>query len=127
MQLTLHRPGEKFTIRSVDEDGFKVGDKTYNNSIVISSTDLLPEWSPQNTAELSAEHFEAIFVQEPELVLIGTGKKQVFLSPDLLGEFIQRGVGIECMNTMAACRTFNVLVSEDRRVTAALMPVRSRV
>ena len=127
MQLTLHRPGEKFTIRSVGEAGFRVGNKIYRDSIVISSTDVLPEWTPQNTDELSAEHFETIFGQEPELVLIGTGKKQIFLSPELLAEFYQRGVGVECMNTMAACRTFNVLVSEDRRVTAALMPIRTKV
>ena len=126
MQLTLHRPGEKLTIRSVGEEGFRVGDKIYGNSVVISSSELLPEWSPQNTDELCSEHFEAIFRQEPELVLIGTGEKQVFLSPELLAEFYQRGVGVECMNSMAACRTFNVLVSEDRRVSAALMPVQSK-
>jgi uncharacterized protein len=54
---------------------------------------------------------------------MGTGERQVFLAPELLMVFYRQSVGIEVMNTQAACRTFNVLVSEDRNVVAALMPL----
>ena len=60
---------------------------------------------------------------QPEVVLIGTGKKQLFLPPKLMVMFYQEGIGFEVMTTDAACRTFNVLVSEGRNVVAALMPV----
>ena len=67
-------------------------------------------------------HLLSIFEMKPEVVLLGTGAKQVFLPPQLMMQFYNKGIGIEVMTTDAACRTFNVLVSEGRNVLAALMP-----
>ena len=64
-----------------------------------------------------------VFDLQPEIVLIGTGRKQVFLQPELMMSFYRREVGFEVMSTHAACRTFNVLVSESRNAVAALLPV----
>jgi uncharacterized protein len=60
---------------------------------------------------------------KPEIVLIGTGSKQIFLPPELMMFFYSRNTGFEVMTTDAACRTFNVLASEGRKVVAALLPV----
>ena len=67
------------------------------------------------------EHLEAVLELEPEVVLLGTGRKQAFPAPRLLRAFFERGIGFEAMTTEAACRTFNVLVSEGRTAVAALI------
>jgi uncharacterized protein len=72
--------------------------------------------------ELDERRLEPVFALRPEVVLLGTGARQVFPSPELLMCFHRRGIGIEVMATAAACRTFNVLVSERRKVVAALLP-----
>ncbi len=123
MDLTLHGAEDKRYIRSISEDGIQVGDELLTGSIVISPTALNSDWPPQSMAELRADHFEAVFEFEPELVLIGTGPRQVFLQGEMLAKFYLKGMGVEVMNSPAACRTFNVLVSEQRRVVAAVMPL----
>ena len=72
---------------------------------------------------LSAGRLEPIFELGPEVVLLGTGPLQQFPPAELMMEFYRRHVGAEVMSTDAACRTFNVLVSEQRLVVAALMPI----
>jgi uncharacterized protein len=123
MKLTLHGPDEQNHIRSASTNGFQIGDELHTRSIVISSSELITHWPPQSPAELNLGHLEPILELAPEVVLVGTGESQVFLSPEFLFRFYQEGIGIECMSTQAACRTFNVLVSENRRVVAALMPL----
>jgi uncharacterized protein len=66
-------------------------------------------------------HFEAITDLEPEIVLLGTGSRQRFPRPSLLRSLLARGVGVEIMNTAAACRTYNIIMLEGRRVAAALL------
>jgi len=62
-----------------------------------------------------------VFELKPDLVLLGTGDKQIFPDIEILGYFAQQGVGVEVMNTGALCRTFNILVAEDRHVVAAII------
>ena len=68
-------------------------------------------------------HLEALLALEPEVVLLGTGARQVFLPPRQLAPFYRKAVGVELMTTDAACRTFNVLAAEERRVVAGLLPI----
>jgi uncharacterized protein len=63
-----------------------------------------------------------VLALEPEVVLLGTGARQQFLHPSRLAPIYRAGVGVEIMTTAAACRTFNILVAEERRVVAALLP-----
>lgn len=71
-------------------------------------------------AQLTARDFETLFANSPEIVLLGTGQSHVFPPRELTFAFARRGVGLECMNTAAAARTFNVLASEGRQVAAVL-------
>jgi len=75
---------------------------------------------PQSFAELRAVHLEPLLALSPELVLLGTGATQRFAPPEVRAVFAERGVGLEAMHLGAACRTYNVLVQEERRVAAAL-------
>lgn len=121
MDLTLERPGEHHYIRSIDQRGVRVGDAFFNASLLISADQIIENWPPADVSQLSLDHLEAVLSLKPELVLFGTGKKQVFLPQDMMVPFYQQGIGFEVMTSEAACRTFNVLVSEGRKVVAALM------
>lgn len=124
MDLHLETPGEHLYIRSVDSQGVRVGEKRFRKSLVISAHALQEDWPPQCMDELLDAHLQTLKAMQPEILLLGTGQRQVFLHPRQMASFYQAGIGIEVMKTEAACRTFNVLVSEGRNVVAALMPLK---
>lgn len=123
MELTLEQPGEHLFIRSVSSRGIQVVDDFHTAPIIVSASELVTDWPVAGAGDLDEEHLEALLALDPEVVLIGTGERQVFLPPALTMVFYRRGVGIEVMATGAACRTFNVLVSESRNVVAGLLPL----
>lgn len=122
MDLTQQKPGDHFYIHSVSDQGIRIVDQIFNTAVIVSAQHLKPDWPVNNAREIGAHHVDAIIELNPEVVLIGTGRSQIFLPPELLMLFYQRSIGVEVMNTQAACRTFNVLVSEYRNVVAALLP-----
>jgi len=122
MELTLERPGDHLFVRSVSADGIQIADTLYSGPLVLSASVLITDWEIRHPCDLSEPSLEPVFSLNPEIVLVGTGAEQIFPEPELLMCFYRRQVGVEFMNTRAACRTFNVLVSEQRRVVAALMP-----
>lgn len=123
MDLSFQAPGEHHFIRGIRDEGIAIGEQTYRQSLLLTGSELVTDWPPQRLSELRTPHLSALFALEPELVLLGTGSQQQFPEGALMMEFYRRGVGIEVMSTAAACRTFNVLVAESRRVLAALMPL----
>ena len=123
MDLTHQRPGEHHYIHSVSNQGIRIADQLCSSALIVSANRLITDWPVSRAEEIGIQDLEQILQLEPEVVLIGTGQRQVFLPPELLMYFYKRSVGIEIMNTQAACRTFNVLVSEQRNVAAALLPV----
>lgn len=123
MDLSLQAPGEHHFVRSVNAEGIEIAGQLYTRSLLLAADHLQADWAPQSLAEVKAQHLADIFQFQPDLVLLGTGSKQHFPAPQLLMEFHQRGIGIEVMGTAPACRTFNVLVAESRRVVAALLPL----
>jgi uncharacterized protein len=123
LDLTLEKPGDHLFIRSVSNEGIQVVDEAYRQPIILSASSIITDWTVTSAAELQTADAEKILELKPEIVLIGTGERQVFLPPELMVFFYSQGAGIEVMNTEAACRTFNVLVSESRNVVAALIPL----
>lgn len=122
MDLTQQPPGGQNHIQSVSEHEIRVAGVNYSRPLIVSAEFLINDWPVENAREIRQEHFDVILELNPEVVLIGTGQKQLFLSPELLMPFYRHGIGVEMMNTQAACRTFNVLISDNRKVTAALLP-----
>lgn len=125
MDLSFQAPGAHHFIRSITEQGICIAENCYTQSLLLAGNQLINGWPPQKFAELKKEHLDAIFQLQPDLVLLGTGSRQHFPAAELMMEFYQRGVGVEVMGSAPACRTFNVLVAESRRVVAALMPLQS--
>ena len=122
MDLTLEKPGDHLFIRSVSGAGIQVADVHYTGPIILSATRIVEDWTASEAIDLAECDLEKILDLDPEIVLLGTGASQIFLPPERMMYFYSRNVGVEVMNTEAACRTFNVLVSESRKVVAALLP-----
>ena len=122
MDLTLEHPGDHLFIRSFSAAGIQVVDETYDRPIILSTQAVIGDWAIASIDEFGEGDVERVLELKPEVVLLGTGTRQVFLDPRLMMRFYSRGVGVEVMTTEAACRTFNVLASESRNVVAALIP-----
>ena len=121
MELSLQHPGDHLFIRAVSNRGIQIGEQWYASSLIISPEELLSDWRARSMEDLTELLLEPVFAFKPDVVILGTGASQHFLPPELMIRFYQRGAGVESMTTGAACRTFNVLVSEGRKVVAALM------
>ena len=96
-------------------------DEVLTESFIMTPTQLIRNWPPQSVDEICAEHLEIASVLNPEVLLIGTGTTLVFPDMTLTYQLMERGIGVEIMDTAAACRTYNVLMHEGRRVVLALV------
>lgn len=95
--------------------------ETLQRSFVIAPNELIRDWPPSSFADLQAEHFALLIQLKPEIVLFGTGKKLIWPQPALIAPLIEQGIGVEVMDTGAACRTYNILMADERLVAAAIL------
>lgn len=103
-------------------DGYVEINKTpYAHAVVLSSDGAISEWPVQNFESLESKDFSQLIDLKPELIIIGTGKRQRFPKPELLKSLISAKIGFEVMDSQAACRTYNILVGEGRKVVLALI------
>ncbi len=103
-------------------DGYVlVGAKRYTASLVVSGDRVIEEWPAASIDALTADHLAAIVELSPEIVLLGTGAAFTFPEPSLLAPLYKANIGVEVMDTPAACRTYNILLGEGRNVVAALI------
>jgi uncharacterized protein len=93
----------------------------HSKSLVVSGDRLVTDWPAASLESLTVDHLAAIVALKPEIVLLGTGAKFAFPSPALLAPLHQARIGVEVMDTAAACRTYNILLGEGRNVVAALI------
>jgi uncharacterized protein len=98
-----------------------VDGRAYRVGLAVSPSRILESWGPVEPDELAPPHIAALLDLDPEVIVVGTGARQVFPHPAILAAAYARGVGVEVMDTGAACRTYNILASEGRRVTAGLL------
>ncbi len=90
-------------------------------SLIVSHDRLLTDWAPRRIEDLCAAHLEPVLELGPEILLLGTGERQRFPDPITFLSLIDSGIGYEVMDNAAACRTYNVLLAEQRPVTLALI------
>lgn len=119
--LNLDSNQAKYQIRSYQPGRIQINDVILTNSVILTPDTLIEHWKPQVISELSAEDLTSIPELQIDILLIGTGSKLVFLPAAIYGALINKGIGVEVMDTGAACRTFTVLSAENRRVAAALI------
>ncbi len=113
-------PGQKtFTAHG---DGYViVSGERYERPIVVLPDRVATDWAARDFASLEEGHFEYFLALRPEVLLLGTGPRIAFPHPRLYRGLLDARIGLECMDTAAACRTYNILVAEDRRVVAAIL------
>ncbi|HEY6124816.1 MAG TPA: Mth938-like domain-containing protein [Steroidobacteraceae bacterium] len=120
MKITQHREDGINLIRRYGADFVAIGDREIRESCIVAANSLTP-WAPRFVEELDAGHFAPLFALEPEVVVLATGARQSFPRAALRAEFATRKIGLEVMEIGAACRTYNVLVGELRKVVAAIL------
>lgn len=121
MKLHLNNADGLNMLTAYGDDYIQVNGTRHTSSLVVLPDTLITAWPAPLFESLGETHFQQILETQPELVLLGTGLKHRFPHPTLYACLVQAGIGLEVMNTGAACRTYNILVSEGRRVAAGLI------
>jgi uncharacterized protein len=121
MQLTQDPAEGYFFVRACTPHAITVIDRALTKSFVLAPDRVIEDWPVTNAAEFDASAAETIASLKPEVVLLGTGEKQVFPPREALVALLRRHIGVEVMDNAAASRTYNLLASEGRRAVAAFM------
>ncbi|HEU5137545.1 MAG TPA: MTH938/NDUFAF3 family protein [Steroidobacteraceae bacterium] len=120
MKITQQREDGINLIRRYGADFIVIGENEIRESCIVGANSFA-RWTPRSVDELTAEHIAPLFALNPEIVVLSTGARQVFPRAALRAEFATRKIGLEVMEIGAACRTYNVLVGEERKVLVALL------
>ncbi len=121
MKFAQDNQNEGYVITAYGNDSVSINGKPFHQSLIITPTKLEENWAITSIDQLMQNHVEQILALKPELIIIGTGDKLVFPAVELYSSIIQHGIGVDFMDTGAACRTYNILMSEDRDVVAGLI------
>jgi uncharacterized protein len=122
MRFTQDSASSINVIRGYGASGLRVNEATYQGAVIVTPSAVLPEPAVKTLEDLASMDVARIVALQPELVLLGTGARQTFPPAAFGAQFLKAGIGFEVMDTGAACRTFNVLVMEQRQVAALLLP-----
>ncbi len=109
------------SITAYARDQITVNDQVILSSVIVTPDRIIRDWLPNSFAGLQEHHVTRLAELEPEIIILGTGATSRFPPAEYAAGFLTQGIGVEFMDTAAACRTFNILISEERRVVAALL------
>jgi uncharacterized protein len=121
MKLHASTTQQYQTVTGYDDSGVEINAQHFGGSLIVLPETPPRPWDVQRFEDLSEAHFSLIEQDQPDVVILGTGARQRFVHPRLLAPFAARRVGVECMDNKAACRTYNILMGEGRKVTLALI------
>jgi uncharacterized protein len=120
--MKLHADSaQAFSVQSHGPGWIAVGGERITHHVVLSSSGERRAWSCTGFDELNEHHFNQLLELNPELVIFGSGARLRFVHPSLCASLISHRIGMETMDTAAACRTYNILAQEGRKVVAALL------
>ena len=119
MKLTLETSDVNL-ISAWEPDAVRVGEEWLRGHLIVSAQHILLDWTVTTPETLCAQDLQPAIDLAPEIILLGTGNRLTLPDAQLMTELAAQGVGLEIMDTPAACRTYNVLVHEHRDVVAAL-------
>lgn len=121
MQFTQELPEGYFFFRACTADAVTVIDRTLARSVLVMPDRVAEDWPVTRAEQFDTAVADALADLEPEVVLLGTGARQVFPPREAMAALLRRRIGIEVMDNAAACRTYNLLAGEGRRVLAAII------
>ena len=123
MKFALDDSSDGLPIHHYTEGQITIGQKVYRRSLILLPDRVILDWSPNTMEDLQAADLGLLAELAPEIVILGTGGQHRFPHPSLMQLLMQARIGFEAMTTPAACRTYNILMSEGRRVAAALFMI----
>lgn len=121
MELTLDDGSAKYRITSYSAGVLLINGQSYHCSLLISPDELIAPWGPTSVSKLTVSDCEQILKLKPDIVIIGTGSRLESFDPGIFEPFYQRQIGVEVMDTGAACRTYTLLMAENRKVVAGII------
>lgn len=121
MKLHLSQPAGRNAITGYGEDYVLVNRERHDKTVVVLPDRLVTDWTATSFEALTADQLAALLPLEPEILLLGTGATLRFPRIEILAPLIRAKLAYEVMDTQAACRTYNILMSEERKVAAALL------
>lgn len=121
MKFHLTRSGGRNLFTGYGDGFIKVNDQKYERNMIVAPDRAIMEWGAPSFEDLTPEHFGTLLELEPEIVIFGTGDRLKFPHPRLTCALAEAHVGLEVMDTRAACRTYNILMDEGRQVVAAIL------
>lgn len=121
MKLHLNSTAGQYAISGYGEGFVQINGQHHESNILVLPDRLEPGWLLGGFEDLTEAHFAAVAGHAPDIVLLGTGSRLRFPHPRLYAGLMSRGIGVEIMDLGAACRTYNFLSAEGRRVAAALI------
>ena len=121
MKLHLENADGHYLITGYDHGWVEINRQRYSHNLILLPSHLLPDWDASNFESITSAHIEKIALFKPDVVLLGTGTRHQFIHPKLTLALTKAGISLECMTTHAACRTYNILMTEGRNVAAALL------
>jgi uncharacterized protein len=119
MLLTRDSSAVNF-IRAWEPGRVRIADRWVAGNVLVGNDAIIESWTPNAAARLTIADLEPALALQPTIIVLGTGVERLLPDVELMAAVAARSVGLEIMNTPAACRTFNVLLQEQRRVVAAL-------
>jgi len=121
MKFTLENSAAANAVTARAPGEVHVAGRPYRASLVVSPARVIEDWPVRDAALLAEEALETVLGLSPEIILLGTGERQIFPQPRIYAVIASRGIGFEVMDNGAACRTYNVLLAEGRNVALALI------
>jgi len=121
LKLHLANPAGTKLFTAYGADHVMVNSERYERSIVVLAQEVRSDWDAAGFDALDETHFSWLLALKPDVLLLGTGAQQRFPHPRLYRALTDAGIGVECMTTPAACRTYNILAAEGRKVVAAIL------
>lgn len=123
MKFSLDDGSAGYMIESYAQGVVRIAGRSFTQNLILTPYEIEDAWSVRDFTELSVADFGRLAEREPELVILGTGARQRFPHPSLTQPLMARRIGLESMDTAAACRTYNILVAEGRKVAAMLFMI----
>ncbi len=127
MKFAEHKDPSLNIVRKITPDAIWVNDQALSESFFMTQHHLHPQWDITSIEALNTKHLDTLLALRPTLIILGTGSQQIFPSAELSAYVLQKGVGLEIMHNDAACRTWNVLTTEERAVVLAIIQPKTAV
>ena len=102
-------------------DYVRVNEQRFEQPVIVTPEQIVEDWPAKSFATLTEDDFSHFLALKPEVLLLGTGSLHRFAHPQLYRALSAAGIGVECMSTPAACRTFNILASDERKVVVGIL------